>query len=96
MRVVDDVGRDLEPGLAMKAGAGRVACQRKNNADLDLVLGGRVACERERDRGGARQSEQCPEIHNDGSPKAPDADLSEKRMRMLLPLLLARQHCMGA
>ena len=57
MRVVDDVDRDLEPGLAMKAGAGRVAGQRQNNADLDLVLGGRLARERERDRGGARQPE---------------------------------------
>src|SRR5262249_26353083 len=79
MRVVDDVERDFEPGLGMKAGAGGVARQRKNAADLDdLVCGGRVACDRERERGGARQRKHSPELHNDGSPKAPaNADLSE-------------------
>ena len=59
MIIVDDVHRHFDGGLGVDAGAGGIAGQGKDGADLDdLVLGGRVARERERDRGGARQPEQ--------------------------------------
>ena len=102
MGVVDDVDRDFDRGLGMNAGAGGVAASAGKIAPILTTLSSAdaLARERERDRGGARQPEQCPEIHNDGSPKAPaSADLSEERTRMLamfaLPLFLARQALHG-
>ena len=59
MGVVDDVDRGFDRGLGVDAGAGGVAAQRKDRADLDgLVLRRRAARQRNRNRGGTKQPER--------------------------------------
>ena len=67
MGVVDDVDRDFDRGLGMDAGAGGVAAQRKDRADLDgLVLRRGMARQRNGNRGGAKQPEDMLKSHVDG------------------------------
>ncbi|MFO1108980.1 MAG: hypothetical protein U1E61_07350 [Bradyrhizobium sp.] len=61
--VVDDVHRHFDGGLGVDAGAGGVAAQGENSADLDGLLRDRSAGQRKRHGGGRNQPEHMPEIH---------------------------------
>src|SRR6266478_5305356 len=71
MPVVDDVDRGLDRRLAVDAGAGGVAAQRIDRADLDgFVLGQCYTRQRNRNRGGAKQPEDMPKFHGDVSERS--------------------------
>ena len=101
MRVVDDVHRDFDRRLGMNAGAGGVAAQRENRADLDgLVLRRRVARQSNRNRGGAQQPEDMLESHVETPPRGPiqyqASGLTRLRRRCpaFFGYFLRWQHCM--
>src|SRR6266567_2827231 len=70
--VVDDVDRSLDRRLGVHAGAGGVAAQGKDRADLDgLVLGRCRTRQRNRNRGSAEQPEDMLKFHGDGLRNVP-------------------------
>src|SRR6516225_732092 len=103
MGIVDDIQRDFDGVFGMKAGARRVACQRKDRADLDnLVLRRGRARQHARDSGGASEPEEVSQLHLTASEKFPDdvlissCGVSSARYRLLLRLLLNRRACCAA
>ena len=66
MAVVDDLDRGFDRGLGVHAGAGGVAAQRKDRADLDGLswAAGRTR-QRHRHRGGRKQPDDILQFHCD-------------------------------
>ena len=63
MVVVDDVHRHFDRGLGVHPGAGGVAAQRENSADLHGLLRDCSARQRKRHCGGRKQPEHMLEFH---------------------------------